>query len=136
MPGQRGTEKRVLTGQVLVRLPSGTADAVHASAVEAGLTDAAWIRRKLVDLLGTDADDAIPTATLPAHRPAPTMDIVEIARLRESVGEAVGTLRQVAGIDRARTGARLDELDAAITKLIAAGHELDTVKARLMRGGV
>lgn len=133
MPGARGTERRLLTAQVLVRLPAGTAALVASRAAAAGLSEAAWVRGQLVDLLGADAADAVPVRALLPPRPAPAADVVALAGLRESVGEAVGTLRQVAGLDRARGGARLEELDRGIDRLLAAAAELDAVKAAALR---
>ena len=135
MPGQPGTEKRLLSGQILVRLPAGTAAAVRSAAAAAGLTDAAWVRGQLVATLGTDPADAVPVRALPPRRPGPTADVVAVARLREAVGEAVGTLRQVAGLDRARGGARLADLDGGIDGLLAAAADLDAAKGHLMRPG-
>ena len=135
MPGQRGSERRRIADQVLVRHPVGTAAAVRSEAHAAGLTAAAWIRQQLVGLLGADPADAVPVAALPPPRPRPTIDVIAVAQLRESVGEAVGTLRQVAGLDRARSGARLAELDVAIDQLVAAAADLDRTKVRLLRAG-
>jgi hypothetical protein len=128
MPGQRGTEKRRLGGQVVIRLAPGTAALVASRAADAGLSEAAWVRRELVDLVGADPADAVPVRALRPPRPMPTADVIVLARLRESVGEAVGTLRQVAGLDRARGGARLGELDAGIDRLLAAAADLDAAK--------
>jgi len=133
MPGQPGTERRLLSGQVLVRLPVGTAAAVRSAAAAAGLTDAAWVRGQLVAALGTDPADAVPVAALPPRRLAPTADVIEIARLREAVGEAHGTLRQIAGLDRARGGTRLAEIDGGIDALLAAIVDLDAAKGSLLR---
>jgi len=133
MPGQPGTERRLLSGQVLVRLPVGTAAAVRSAAAAAGLTDAAWVRGQLVAALGTDPADAVPVAALPPRRLAPTADVIEIARLREAVGEAHGTLRQIAGLDRARGGTRLAEIDGDIDALLAAIVDLDAAKGSLLR---
>ncbi len=133
MPGQSGSERRRLSGQVLVRLPAGTAALVRAEAARAGLTDAAWIRSQLVDLLGADPRDAVPVPVLPPSRPRPTVYVVAVAGLREVVGEAVGTLRQVAGLDRSRGGDRLGEIDAALDRLLAAVADLDAAKADLIR---
>ena len=133
MPGQRGTETRRMAGQVLVRLPLGTAAAVARCAAATGQTEAAWVRARLVDLLGSDPADAVPVSARRAPRPAPSVDVVEVARLREAVGEAVGTLRQVAGLDRARGGARLPEIDAAIDRLLGLSADLDEAKAALLR---
>ena len=52
MPGQQGTERRRLSGQVVVRLAPATAARVAARATAAGLTQAAWVRHQLVGLLG------------------------------------------------------------------------------------
>lgn len=133
MPGARGTERRLLAAQVLVRLPAGTAALVASRAAAAGLSEAAWVRGQLVDLLGADAADAVPVRAALPSRPAPAADVVALAGLRESVGEAVGTLRQVAGLDRARGGARLEELDRGIDVLLAVAAELDAAKAAALR---
>ena len=133
MPGTRGTERRRLGGQVVIRLMPDTAARVAACAATAGLSQAAWVRRELASLVGADSADVIPVrASRPPH-PMPTADIVVLAQLREAVGEAVGTLRQVAGLDRARGGARLSELDAGIDRLLAAAAELDTAKGSAIR---
>jgi hypothetical protein len=76
----------------------------------------------------------VPVAALPKPRPRPSTDLVAVAGLREVVGEAVGTLRQVAGLDRRRGGARLAEIDTAIDRLVAAAVDLDVAKGRLVRG--
>lgn len=135
MPGGRGTEKRRLDGgAVLVRLPGGTDSLVRREADRAGLTAAAWVRRQLVDLVGADPGDTVPARALPLPRPRPSADMLAIARLREAVGEATGTLRQVAGLDRRRrVGARLNEIDVAIDRLLLVAADLDAAK-RLLRG--
>ena len=135
MPGRRGSERRRIADQVLVRLPPATAIRLRAEAASAGLTAAAWTRGRLVDLLGTDPVEAVPVPARRPPRPRPTVDVVALARLRESVGEAVGTLRQVAGLDRARGGTRLSELDAGIDRLLATAAELDSVKAAVLHQG-
>ena len=61
--------------------------------------------------------------------PAPSLDIVRLAELREVLGEATGTLRQVAGLDRGRGGMRLAELDHAIDGLLCAAAAMDGWKA-------
>lgn len=133
MAARSGTERRRLAGQVLVRLPAATATRVRAEAETARLTGAAWIRRLLVDRLGEAPAEAAPVRARRPSRPAPTVDVIAVAGLRESVGEAVGTLRQVAGLDRSRGGARLAEIDAALDHLLAAVVMLDDAKASLMR---
>jgi len=135
MPGQRGTEKRQLDGAaLLVRLSGGTDALLRREADRCGLSSAAWVRRQLVDLLGSDPADAVPVRALPPPRPRPTADLLAVAGLREAVGEATGTLRQVAGLDRQRGGARLAELDDAIDRLILAAADLDAAKRQLVRG--
>ncbi|WP_140887696.1 hypothetical protein [Muricoccus nepalensis] len=100
MPGQRGTERRQLSGQVLVRLPDGTHDALRAAAAAAGLTDAAWVRAQLVDALGTEAPDAVPIARYqPPKAPRPEW-LADLDAARETAAELTGALVRAAAISR------------------------------------
>ncbi len=129
---RQGTEQRRLMAQLNVRLPRDALVVVRRQATAAGVSDAAWVRTRLIALLGAEPMAAVPVRTRRPPRPAPTVDVVAVARLRESLGEAVGTLRQVAGLDRGRGGARLAEIDDAITRLMAAAKSLDDTKAQLL----
>lgn len=136
MPGARGTERRRLSGQVLVRLPSGTAAAVVTRAAAAGLTEAAWIRCQLVDLLGADPADAVLVAARRPPRPPAPAHVLEVARLREAVAEMTGALVQAA--IRSREGDRLDThaaIEAVLPDVRRAVREFDAVKRVLLADG-
>ncbi|MHB0679198.1 hypothetical protein ACX4MV_11475 [Roseomonas mucosa] len=100
MPGQRGTERRQLPGQILVRLPEGTHGALRAAAAAEGLSDAAWIRAVLVRDLGTEAADAVPVARpRPPRAPRPEW-LADLDRARETAAELTGVLVKAAGLSR------------------------------------
>lgn len=108
--------------------------ALDAEAVRRGLTAGALAREALASSLpDVPAVAAVPVRAYRAPNPAPAVDVVEVARLREAVGEAVGTLRQVAGLDRSRDGARLPEIDGALSRLLALAADLDAAKADLLQ---
>jgi len=111
-----------------VRITHALGQALETRAAAENLTAASIIRRALVLALDGDNIHTIPIRRYRPSNPAPSIEVQEIARLREVVGEAVGTLRQVAGIDRARSGTRLAEIDCAISDLIAAAERLDVLK--------
>jgi hypothetical protein len=133
MPGQRGTEKRLMAAQVLVRLPSGTANAVAARADADGLTASAWIRARLVDLVGTEPADAIPVPARRAPRPPAPAHVLEVARLRESVAEMTGALVQAA--IRSREGGRMDThaaIEDTLPAVRRAVRDLDALKLAML----
>jgi len=134
MPRQRGSEKRKLDGgQAQVRMTADLADRVAAAADRAGLSSSAWLRSLAVAAVGADPVDAVPTLRPTPPRPAPTVDVVEVARLREVVAELSGALVRVAV--RTRAGG-LDELHAAVEAVLpdvkSAVRGLDRLKAELM----
>ena len=118
-----------ITQVYTVRLPNQVGQHLAARAQADGLTAGSVIRRAIVSALDADPVEVVPVRRYRPTRPPPSIEVQAIAGLREAVGEAVGTLRQVAGIDRSHGGARLDEIDAAITDLIAAAGRLDMLKA-------
>ena len=133
MPGQRGTERRRLSGQVVIRLAPGTAALVAARAAAAGLTQAAWVRNQLVSLLGTDPVDTVPERARRAPRPPAPAHVLEVARLRESVAELTGALVQAA--IRSRKGEHLDThaaIEAALPDVRRAVRDLDALKQALL----
>lgn len=113
---------------VCLRLPSGTAAALDREAEARGLTLATVARAHLVAATSQDAAEVAPVRRYRPSRPRPSLDVVRLAEVREVAGEAVGTARQLAGLDRARGGARLPALDEAIDRLLAAATVLDEVK--------
>lgn len=114
---------RILT----IRVPELLINALNERAQNLNLTAGSIARQAIISTLDLGVE-AIPVKRYRATNPPPSIDLIAIAGLREVVGEAVGTLRQVAGIDRARAGARLDELDGAISELIAVAKSLDVLK--------
>ena len=63
MPGQRGSEIRPKTAQVLVRMAPELARSVRRAAEQAGLSDAAWLRDLAVKNLGVDPRPRRPDVT-------------------------------------------------------------------------
>ena len=132
-----GSPRRPCSRVVVLRVPEAVADAMAARAQQENVTAASIARRTLADAFTGDPADRQPALQYRPARPGKrkaSPDIVALAGLREAVGEATGTLRQVAGLDRARGGARLHELDSAITRLIAAAARLDEMKAAAEEG--
>jgi len=95
------------------------------------MSGASVVRALLVEKLHCDPTDAQPAPIFRKPRRKPHADILAVAQLRESLGEAVGTLRQVAGLDRSRDGSRLSELDTAIDGLLAEVRRFDDLKVML-----
>lgn len=123
--------RRPVSAPIVVRVPANIAAAIADRALRDGVTGATVTRRILAEQLDGDSSDVQPVRRYRASRPVPSPELTAVAGLRESVGEAVGTLRQVAGLDRARGGARLAELDAAIDGLLDAARGLDALKSEL-----
>lgn len=94
MSGGRGTERRRLADQVLVRMPPPLATAVRAKASAAGLSASAWIRRQLADVV-RQPDAVHPTPPAKKGRPAPTEAVVEVRRLQGVLGETCGATVQL-----------------------------------------
>lgn len=117
-----------------VRIPVALGHALDDRAKTDRLTAATIARSAIVAYLGAEPRLAVSVRRYRVTRPAPSIDTVRLAEMRETTGKAVGTLRQVAGLDRERGGARLDEIDNALTRLIAAAHALDDWKEEAMRG--
>jgi hypothetical protein len=113
---------------VTLRLPAGVASALDIEAQAQGVTMATVARSHLVRSVEVDPIETAPVRRYRPSRPKPSIDVVRIAELREAVGEAVGTARQLAGLDRGRGGHRLAELDAAIDDLLRAAAALDDLK--------
>lgn len=132
---RRGTEQRSMRSQLNLRLSRSMLADVEQRAGAAGVSNAEWVRSRLAAMLDDSVTETRAGRPRRRPRPAPKVDVAGVARLREAVGEAVGTLRQVAGLDRSRDGCRLAEIDDAITRLIAAAKDLDDVKSRLLDRG-
>ena len=90
MPGQRGTEKRAMSGAALVRMPPLLAARVSENALAAGLSVAAYLR----DLAATAAalpDEARPVSSLAG----PPLDLAALALLGRQVSRLNGTVVQL-----------------------------------------
>lgn len=103
MPGRRGSERRRLADQVLVRMSPALAAAVRAEAEAAELSASAWIRRQIADVV-QQPDAVHPTPPAKKGRPVPSEAVVEVRRLQGVLGETCGatvqltkTLRETGG---------------------------------------
>lgn len=121
---RRGSEKRRLIAQVLVRLTEHQQLAVATHAERAQITIASWLRCLIADTLNVDAGPIVSS-------PAPEM-ILEIAHMREVVAELGGALVQAAIRTREdnRPVAHHD-IEALITDVKRAVHDLDRLKEKL-----
>ena len=133
MPGQRGSERRRMEEQVLVRLSAGMAAIVQRGAKDTGLSKATWVRMQLAEQLGGDPEDVVPVRAQRAPRPPAAAHVVELAGLREVVAELAGALVQAT--IRSREGGRLDT-HAAIEQVIPgvrkAVRDLDGLKRAML----
>ncbi|CTQ77575.1 hypothetical protein [Roseibium alexandrii] len=91
MPGQRGSENRQKSEQVLVRMAPELARRVNAVAEAAGLSSASWIRDLAVKELGVDRKFVAPTPRVAV----PPRDLLEISRLTASVARLNGAVVQL-----------------------------------------
>lgn len=116
-----------------VRIPVALGHALDDRARTDQLTTGTIARQAIAAYVDAGPGLTVPVRRYRATRPAPTLDTVRLAEAREAVGEAVGTLRQVAGLDRERGGARLDDIDGALDRLLQAAQALDEWKEQTMR---
>lgn len=126
-----GSPRRPCRTVLAVRVTDDVAAALDARAIAEGVTAGSIVRRTLVQAFDGDPQDVQPARRYRAPRPAPALDVVRLAELREALGEANGTLRQVAGLDRDRGGARLPEFDVAISGILAAAAAVDAWKTAM-----
>jgi hypothetical protein len=120
-----GTERRRLSGQVLVRLTHEQQKAVATRAQAAQVTAAAWLRLLIGDVLSVDPG---PTVT----RAAPSAFIIEVAHLREVLAEIGGALVQasIAAREEGRP-AQHEQIEQLIPQVKAAVRDVDLLKAKL-----
>lgn len=86
-----------MSGQVLVRLPSGLAAVVRREAKAGNVTDASLIRNVLVQHLpDADPQDAQPQPRARQPYKAPPGIVHDLMRAREAAAEATGVLVRVA----------------------------------------
>ncbi len=127
------SEVRALPAQILVRLPERLARIIRHDAEDSEISDASAVRRILVaHYRGAQPDDESPTKRAKPPHPAPSVELFEISRLRESVGELGGTLRQIAGLSRLDgQTANHAEIEALIPQIKEIARALDEFKQRL-----
>lgn len=118
MAKSSGTSRRKLRALVNVRLPESLATTLRARAMDAGLTDAAFVRSVLVDVLGTDLSDAHPRPrALPPYAAPPGL-VGDLRVAREASGEATGAMVQLARLAREEgLTAHRDELERLIPSM-------------------
>ena len=124
MPGS-GSEKRRLTGQVLVRMTAEQQAAVERYALAEQMTRATWLRRLIADALEIDPGPVVIRAQAPEL-------VLEVANLREVVAELGGALVQAAVAARKDSrAAEHAEIEALIPSIKSAALELDKLKEKL-----
>ncbi len=124
---RRGSEKRKLTGAVLVRLTAEQQAAVASYAVAEQVSTATWLRLLIADAIGVEPGP-VTSRAIPPH------GILEIAHLRAVVAELGGALVQAA--IAARQDGRPAEhaaIEALIPGIKAAVRDLDRLKEKLWR---
>ena len=127
-----GSPRRPASRVLSVRVPEAVGAALDAEAEARGVTQATVVREVLTRETTWDPEDVQPVARYRAPRPRPSLDVVRLAEVREVAGEAVGTARQLAGLDRARGGPALASLDEAIESILSAAAALDAAKAAIL----
>jgi transposase-like protein len=124
MPGS-GSEKRQITGKVLVRVTAEQQAAVARHALAEQVTMATWLRQLIADALDVDPGPVVIRAQAPEL-------VLEVAHLREVVAELSGALVQAAVAAR-KDGRAVEhaEIEALIPRIKSAALELDKVKEKL-----
>lgn len=131
MPGQRGSERRALPGQVLVRLTAKAAAAVDAHAAAAGLSRAAWARGVIADAAALPVADRRPVPARTRQR-APAEDLAAISRLAAWVNRSNAALIQLAAATREAGAADLHgHAERVLAEHAAIGTRLGALVARL-----
>ena len=122
---RRGTEKRRLNHQVLVRLTDDQQRDVAIRARAAQLTLASWLRVTIADAIAVDPGPRTTRAIAPEL-------VLEVAHLREVVAELGGAMVQ-ATVAARKDGRAVEhaEIEALIPSIKAAALELDKVKEKL-----
>ena len=133
MPGRRGTERRKLGGAVNVRLPVDVAGRIAALADAEGITVASWLRRVAVAALGDDVADLVPVRAYTAAWAPQPPHVLEVARLREAIGEATGALTKSAVFVRAAGDVDAHALIGSLLPVFRShALDLDRLKLALM----
>jgi hypothetical protein len=132
--GRQGTERRVMSKAVLVRLTPHAGAAVAAAAAARGLSRGAWLRELAVAAARLPPGERRPTA--PARAPVmPREDIAEVSRLIGVVGKAAGaTIQLAARLRDLSLAERHAEAEAVLRGLRVSQEELVRLVDRLRAG--
>ena len=135
MRGPRRPQGTPPASRVLpVRIPVALGVALDDRARTEKLTAGTIARRAIVAHLDAASVLAVPIRRYRPTRPAPRLDIVRLAELRETTGKLNGSLRQIAGLSReAGAVAVWQEVHAALPRLGALIVALDDMKEDAMR---
>ena len=129
MPGARGTEVRVMTGQALVRMPPLLAARVRELAAASGLSDAAWLR----DLAAVAA--GLPDEARPVPSRVPPPDLAALALLGRQVSRLNGAVVQLAKATREDGDPAVvhGDVEVVLADLRACRDDLAAVTGKLRR---
>jgi hypothetical protein len=117
---RRGTERRAMDRQALVRLAGPLAADVSAAAAAEGLTVAAWLRSLAVARLGADVKHVRPSSP----RYEPTADLEAISRLQSAQSMLNGAVIQLAKNMRETGSPDHPEIETVLADLKALRRDL------------
>ena len=127
-----GLPRRPMSKVIALRVPSAVAAAMAAEAARGGTTAGTVARRALAAAFTADPGDVQPVRAYRKARPRPAVDVVEVGRLREVVGEVGGNLTRLARAAREAGYAAVHrEMEAEWARVHAAGDALDALKLAL-----
>lgn len=132
----RGSERRRMPREVLVRLTDALAATTEANAALAGLTPPAWIRSLVAAAGGAPAAEAVPTPRRRGRPHLASADVLAVDHLREVVAELGGALT-VAAVDTREQGLPIlhHEVERLIPPIKSAARDLLALKQTLERLG-
>lgn len=116
-----------------MRLPEHLARIIRRDAEGRDISDASRIRQILVaHYRDAEPEDEQTQKRAKPPNPAPSIELIEVSRLRESAGELCGTLRQIAGLSRTSGNFELHgEIEPLIPELKAVVSSLVELKKSL-----
>jgi len=86
------SNKRRLTSQYLVRMTDNMMHAIEADARQQNITASSLIRKMLDEKYSGDTEHFEPVKAYRKRQPLPDQDVIEVAKLRESIAELCGSL--------------------------------------------
>lgn len=131
------SDKRMLPGQVLVRLPAAVALRIAALAAAEGTSGASWSRRHLVAAAAADPSDVVRIAARALPSKLAPAAILELVRLREVVAELSGSMTKAAVMVRHDGVAVLHaEIESILHSVKSAVLDLDALKKAILAGSM